>query len=391
MARQSRLVMEEPKKGLVLGGRMRGHFNAWNGAFIIVHLSLLANVLIFGTSRYSVVLVEILVAVDAVVLSILVLERSMASAAATMLASRGVFCLVMVLGAASGWLHVPVALLSPVAIVALLGLSPAAAISCRYVLWRFFLEKSTGAHGDRGKCTGRLLATAAIASLISGGAQLVLFALVRSPRAIPVAAIHFLSSLATLSIIGLVTRCYTGEARGFYTPVLTHHSPEERDHAIGVTIGKMTVFFCTRCSGMLIGVSLFILAAFTFKIEVPSLVALISCILLPLPIFIDWGTQSLTKRKSTTKSRLMTGALAGLGIFLLTYSTRDYLILSAIALAVYFTLLFTISFIKMRRMAKQMDEEPWDDDFGLYNGDDDTFWDPDREAQQEDHPGDGIR
>ncbi|MFX0102847.1 MAG: DUF2085 domain-containing protein, partial [Candidatus Hodarchaeota archaeon] len=145
----------------------------------------------------------------------------------------------------------------------------------------------------------------------------------------------------------------------FYHPTLTHHIIEEKDHSIKATIGNFNVYFCTRCSGMLLGIAVAIYAFVTFKITIDPTVAFIIDIFLPMPIFIDWGTQRLGFRKSTTASRIFTGALTGLGMYFITFTTPTYSLPSALLLGSYFALLFIIYFVSAKR--GYYDDEDKDD------------------------------
>ncbi len=134
-----------------------------------------------------------------------------------------------------------------------------------------------------------------------------------------------------------------------YTAALAHHIEDDADHSIMVTFGNLTTYLCTRCTGMILGISVVFYFFQTVGIVIPSLVALIMDIFVPMPIFIDWGTQRLGYRKSTTNSRLFTGALTGFGFFLLTFSIIEYPVISGLVLCAYFVIFFLIYFLSFRR------------------------------------------
>lgn len=111
-----------------------------------------------------------------------------------------------------------------------------------------------------------------------------------------------------------------------YRILLTHHSEFESDHAIPINIGGYNIFFCTRCTAMFTGIiiGLFIesLLILGFNITIDPNIALLSMIFLPIPGFIDWGTQKLGYRKSSDTSRVITGLLLGITLHLTTLTEK---------------------------------------------------------------------
>ncbi|MHA1684653.1 MAG: DUF2085 domain-containing protein [Promethearchaeota archaeon] len=153
----------------------------------------------------------------------------------------------------------------------------------------------------------------------------------------------------TVLVIDLVFNRIIGKERILYNPGLTHHMIEESDHTIAATLGNFTIFFCTRCTGMILGVLFSVYTIITFKIEFNSLTALLLDIFIPMPVFIDWGSQRFGLRTSSTTSRIITGGLTGFGFYLITFSTIDYPIGSSIILGTYFVIFFLIYLISNRR------------------------------------------
>jgi uncharacterized membrane protein len=70
---------------------------------------------------------------------------------------------------------------------------------------------------------------------------------------------------------------------------------------------------CARCTGVLIGQTF---AAFTFLfVKIKN----ITCLLLALPMAIDWGMQYVGIKASTNVRRLITGILGGFGLALIYF------------------------------------------------------------------------
>jgi Ca2+/Na+ antiporter len=80
------------------------------------------------------------------------------------------------------------------------------------------------------------------------------------------------------------------------------------------------------------------------------------CILLPIIGMIDWGTQKLKYRKSTTESRLITGFMIGIALNLLNF-TRQYYFLMLIIITIYFGALFLLMYLGYKREMKKMNKE----------------------------------
>ncbi len=153
-----------------------------------------------------------------------------------------------------------------------------------------------------------------------------------------------------------------GEPRAIYNPALTHHMVEDSDHAIGVKIGKVTVFFCTRCTAMLSGLFFSMYAFATLRLDIDPFLAFVLDIFIPAPVFIDWGLQRFGYRKATTLSRILTGALTGLGFSLVPLASPDYSVHAMIVLMFYFAVFFLIYFLSARHGYYQKDDtEPIDE------------------------------
>jgi uncharacterized membrane protein len=148
--------------------------------------------------------------------------------------------------------------------------------------------------------------------------------------------------------------------RHLYYLLLTHHPLQASDHTFAFHFGRTHIYFCSRCSGMIIGLihSIFVvhLIQAIFNSEFNSLIALILIIILPIPGLIDWGTQRLLLRKSSTSSRIFTGFIIGVAMHLMPF-TRDYYFISLIIIIIYFSILFILIYIGQKRLLKQLNKE----------------------------------
>jgi len=149
--------------------------------------------------------------------------------------------------------------------------------------------------------------------------------------------------------------------RVIYNAALTHHVEEDADHAIGIVLGKLTVFLCTRCTAMLSGLFFSMYTFATLRLNIDPFMAFFLDIFIPAPVFIDWGLQRFGYRKATTRSRLITGALTGFGFALVPHASPGYALHAAIVLISYFAIFFLIYFISARRGYYNKDDlEPID-------------------------------
>lgn len=153
----------------------------------------------------------------------------------------------------------------------------------------------------------------------------------------------------TIAVLVAAFLAIPGTPRSIYNPVLTHHMIEDSDHTIGVKIGKVTVFFCTRCTAMLSGLFFSMYTFATLRVGIDPFLAFFLDIFIPAPVFIDWGLQRFGYRKATTRSRLLTGALTGLGFSLVPLASPGYAIHASIVLMSYFAVFFLIYFLSARR------------------------------------------
>ncbi|MFX1414531.1 MAG: YqiA/YcfP family alpha/beta fold hydrolase, partial [Promethearchaeota archaeon] len=150
------------------------------------------------------------------------------------------------------------------------------------------------------------------------------------------------------------------EERYVYSIILTHHPISASDHTFYLKFGRTKVYFCSRCSGVIIGgiiaLFLFRLIDLIFSISISPEIALILVICIPIPGLIDWGTQRLLLRKSTTSSRLLTGFVIGIGLNLINFTYKYYFITITI-IAVYFSILFLLMLFGYRKELKKFRED----------------------------------
>jgi uncharacterized membrane protein len=146
------------------------------------------------------------------------------------------------------------------------------------------------------------------------------------------------------------------EERFIYNLFLTHHPIYESDHTFYFKFGRTFIFFCSRCSGVIIGglIMSFLFDIFekSFSFTISPELAVILCILLPIPGIIDWGTQTLGYRKSTTASRLFTGFIIGSALYLLSF-TRKYYLFMIIITVIYFMIVGLLMFIGNKKDAEK--------------------------------------
>lgn len=172
----------------------------------------------------------------------------------------------------------------------------------------------------------------------------------------------FLEALITaIIIVPLVLFVYdkvlATTERDLYYLLLTHHEVSASDHTFYFQFGRTRIYFCSRCSGMVIGIitSIFFvhIVQRIFDTQFSQEVALFIIIIFPLPGLIDWGTQKLSLRKSTTGSRLFTGFIIGVAAHFISF-TGKYYFLTIIFVTFYFAILIILIFLGQKRLIKEM-------------------------------------
>ncbi|MHA1805172.1 MAG: DUF2085 domain-containing protein [Promethearchaeota archaeon] len=156
--------------------------------------------------------------------------------------------------------------------------------------------------------------------------------------------------------------------RIIYNELLTHHLPSQSDHAFYLQFGRTYIFFCSRCSGVIIGglFSIFITTLLEngFNIMMSPDFAVLVCMLLPIPGMIDWGTQRLLYRTSNTRLRLLTGFILGIALHFMSF-TAKYALFMLFLLIFYFSLLGILIYFGHKRELKLSQEK--EDKEGLNN------------------------
>jgi len=154
---------------------------------------------------------------------------------------------------------------------------------------------------------------------------------------------------------GLATR----EAHLYYI-ILTHHPISMSDHSFYLKLGTTYIYFCSRCSGVIIGGML----TFFFirllerinNITISPELAVILCIVLPIPGLIDWGTQRMLLRTSTTESRLFTGFIIGNALHFMSLTNKYYFFMIFL-LILYFGILGLLMYFGHKKEMKQLKAE----------------------------------
>ena len=123
------------------------------------------------------------------------------------------------------------------------------------------------------------------------------------------------ATFAVLILLIIYDRVLASTERHLYYLLLTHHDLSASDHTFYFQFGRTKIYLCSRCSGIVLGVIMSIFFTYLiqqiFDTHFSSEIALFVVIIFPIPGLIDWGTQKLLLRKSTTESRLFTGFIIG--------------------------------------------------------------------------------
>jgi uncharacterized membrane protein len=155
-------------------------------------------------------------------------------------------------------------------------------------------------------------------------------------------------------------KIFSTRERYIYNLFLTHHPISASDHTFFFQFGRTKFYFCSRCSGVIIGALISMFSIHLFELisgaNLNPEFAVFLCILLPIIGMIDWGTQKLKYRKSTTESRLITGFMIGIALNLLNF-TRQYYFLMLIIITIYFGALFLLMYLGYKREMKKMNKE----------------------------------
>jgi uncharacterized membrane protein len=158
----------------------------------------------------------------------------------------------------------------------------------------------------------------------------------------------------------LYDKAFASTEKQLYYLWFTHHPISASDHTFHLKFGRTKIYFCSRCSGVVIG-GLF--AFFTtktlekiFQAQISAEIALFLIIIMPIPNFIDWGTQRLLMRKSTTASRLFTGFIIGVALHIMSF-TYKYYFYTMLILSIYFFILFLLVYFGHKKEKRLYQEE----------------------------------
>ncbi|MFW9897359.1 MAG: DUF2085 domain-containing protein [Candidatus Thorarchaeota archaeon] len=164
------------------------------------------------------------------------------------------------------------------------------------------------------------------------------------------------------TLLVLYDRVFAASEKQLYYIFLTHHPISASDHTFYLKFGSTKVFFCSRCSGVVLGglTSMFLtyLLERIFRTELSGEIALILILILPIPAITDWGSQRLLLRKSTTSSRLFTGFILGSALHIMSFTYRYYMITLS-ALVIYFSIFFVLVYFGQKKEMKLLREEDY--------------------------------
>jgi len=158
----------------------------------------------------------------------------------------------------------------------------------------------------------------------------------------------------------LFDKIFASKEQHLYYMLLTHHPISASDHTFYFQLGRTKIYFCSRCSGMIIGMIMSVFFTHLFQLIVnpqfSSELAFIIIVIFPIPGLIDWGTQKLLLRTSTTESRLFTGFIIGIALHFISF-TREYYFLTLVMITVYFSIFFLFFYFGQKRLLKELNKE----------------------------------
>lgn len=169
------------------------------------------------------------------------------------------------------------------------------------------------------------------------------------------------------------------EREELYNEILTHHPPYQADHAFAIEINGTRIYFCTRCSGMIVGVLLLVFIGEFVDYTLSQDFIFWACLIIPIIALLDWGTQKLGFRQSNTVTRLITGFCVGMAMYLLSFTRDENRVRVLILVMVYFVIFFLLYFLgskfaqkRTRRIMDQLESREYSEK------------DPEEEADGED-------
>ena len=140
--------------------------------------------------------------------------------------------------------------------------------------------------------------------------------------------------------------------------LLSHHSPKKLHRTIPVAFRGKRIYLCARCTGTCFGIlSMIALRFLGFEAPYFLYVPLIS--VLPVPVTLDWMTQTCGLRESMNAIRISTGYLLGAaeGLTLLSLASgKLQLFLMVLAVAgIYFSAIYAVA-LKTRCLDSYLEE-----------------------------------
>ncbi|MFX1410165.1 MAG: DUF2085 domain-containing protein [Promethearchaeota archaeon] len=156
-------------------------------------------------------------------------------------------------------------------------------------------------------------------------------------------------------LLVLYDRLLAKEERFIYNMLLTHHPVSASDHTFYFKFGRTRIYLCSRCSGVILGgiIALFLtyLIENIFDTRFSPELAVLLCVVLPIPGLIDWGSQRLLLRKSTTSSRLFTGFIIGNALHFMSFTDKYYFFILFLVMF-YFTIFFLLVYFGHKKELK---------------------------------------
>ncbi len=161
-------------------------------------------------------------------------------------------------------------------------------------------------------------------------------------------------------LLFIYDKALASEERHLYYLLLTHHPVSASDHTFYFQFGRTKIYLCSRCSGMIIGIiiSAFLtyLVQLILNVQLSSELALFVIIIFPIPGLIDWGTQKLLFRKSTTESRLFTGFIIGVALHFISF-TGQYYFITLLIVPFYFSILVVLIYLGQKKLIRELNKE----------------------------------
>jgi uncharacterized membrane protein len=137
-----------------------------------------------------------------------------------------------------------------------------------------------------------------------------------------------------------------------------HHPKEKLDHTIRVNLWGKSVYFCSRCTGIALGM-IVVFGCRVFGLLVPAVFYFPLIGLLPMVAVVDWFTQSARLRQSKTWIRVGSGFLLGVseGLGLLLLFTGFFFgFLAAVGMAAIYGLTVYLVAAKTKCLQGYLDE-----------------------------------